>query len=81
MQNLVKKGIAAEQKAAWKMRDDKRNVTLAAAHGIHVPVSHDRMDFSTQLGMDCGEDTVSSVGARADQTVLHTRLGLVKLSP
>jgi hypothetical protein len=81
MQNLVKKGIAAERKAAWKMMDNKGNVMLAAAHEIHVPVSQDRMDFSTQLGMDCGKDAVSSVGAKADQTGLHTSLGLVKLSP
>jgi hypothetical protein len=56
-------------------------VTLAAAHEIHVvPVSQDRMDFAIQLGMDCGEDAVSSVGAKADQTVIHTSLDLVKLS-
>jgi hypothetical protein len=55
-------------------------VTLAAADEIHVvPVSQDRMAFAIQLGMDCVEDAVSSLGTKMDQAVLHTSLGLMKL--
>jgi hypothetical protein len=76
---LVRKGLLAARKAAWKMLDTESNVILPVAFEVHEPVEKELFRYAESLGLKDVPQSASTVPPTDEMATLKTSFGAVRL--